>query len=233
MIRMIFTAGLVGLMAFSAIAQENTSSLYMMQPVAPVQPVDGKYVNPYMQAGSYMAVVIPPPREFKVHDLVTIIVRESSTAISESDLTTEKSSDINGSVEAMIDLKDLFTDLQVKPAGFSSGIPRVDVTFDKDFEGNGEYERRDEVVTRLTAQVVDIKPNGTLALEARTNIANDNETLTITVTGYCRAEDVTGDNAVLSTQMFDLRVNKQHAGELRKVSKKGVLTKALETIFNF
>ena len=234
MIRLTAIALIIGAMAFVAVAQDNTSSLYMMQPAAsPQQQVDGKYFNPYMQAGSYMAVVIPPPREFKVHDLVTIIVRGSSTAVSEAELNTQKDVKMKGAVEAIIDLKDLLTDLQIKPAGLNAGIPRVDVNFNKDFEGNGDYERRDEVVTRLTAQVVDIKPNGTIALEARTNISTDSETVTITVTGYCRAEDVTGDNAILSTQMFDLRVNKQHTGELRKASKKGALTKALDFIFNF
>jgi len=80
---------------------------------------------------------------------------------------------------------------------------------------------------------MDVKPNGTLSLEARTQVKNDDEDMTITVTGYCRAEDVAADNTVLSTQMYDLRVNKQHAGEVRKASKKGVITKVLEFLFNF
>jgi len=33
--------------------------------------------------------------------------------------------------------------------------------------------------------------------------------------------------------LHDLRVEKKHAGEIRNASKKGVLTKALEFLFNF
>jgi flagellar basal body L-ring protein FlgH len=72
-----------------------------------------------------------------------------------------------------------------------------------------------------------------LSLEARKFIKNDKEALTIKLTGYCRAEDVSADNTVLSTQMFDLRVIKEHEGELRKATKKGILTKALDLLFNF
>ncbi len=223
----------LGAMAAVALAQDNSSSLYMMQPVSAPQREDGKPVNRYMQAGSYLAVAVPEPRKFLVHDLVTIIVRESSAATSEGELNTEKSVEVEGQAEAFIDLRDLLGDLQVKPAALSAGVPRVSVGFDNEFEGEGDYERRDEVVTRLTAQVVDVKPNGVLALEARTHIHNDNEQVTITVTGYVRAEDVTADNAVLSTQMFDLRVSKQHKGEIRNASKKGVLTKAMDFLFNF
>jgi flagellar L-ring protein precursor FlgH len=81
--------------------------------------------------------------------------------------------------------------------------------------------------------VVDVKPNGTLALEARKHIENDDEKLTISLTGFCRPEDVAADNTVLSTQMFDLRVNKQHQGEVRNAQKKGLLTKLLDFVFNF
>jgi flagellar L-ring protein precursor FlgH len=215
-------------------AEPQSSSLYMIQPM-PAEPTrdDGLYVNPYMQAGSYLAVAVPEPREFKVHDLVTIIVRESSTATVEGELTTEKEVDYKGKAQAFINLTDLLTSLQIEPAPLKAGVPEVDVSFGKEFEGEGDFARKDEVVTRLTAQVVDVKPNGLLALEARTHIRNDDEQVTITVTGYCRAEDVSADNAVLSTQMFDLRVSTWHAGEVRDASKKGVVTKALDFLFNF
>jgi flagellar L-ring protein precursor FlgH len=130
-------------------------------------------------------------------------------------------------------VKRVLTDLQLEPEGIAGDERRVGISFGRQFEGDGEYERTDEVITRLTARVVDVKPNGTLALEARTHLANDDETVTITVTGYCRAEDVTADNSVLSTQMYDLRVAKKHTGEIRDASKKGLFTKGLDYLFNF
>lgn len=209
----------------------HSSSLYLM-PGAPTVRADGKVVNPYMQQASYLAVTIPEPREFQVHDLVTIIVRQTATGSAEGEMETKKEVDVSGEASAFIDLAELLQ-TRVVPTKLSAGVPRVQVGFDKDFKGDGTYERRDEIVTRLTAQVLDVKPNGTLALEARMFMANDDEELTVTVTGYCRAEDVGADNTILSTQLHDLRVVKKHTGEIRDASKKGVLTKAMDYLFNF
>lgn len=216
------------------VASGQSSSLYVTENAQPTETIDGKPVNPHMQRASYLAVSIPEPRQWAVNDLVTIIVRESSVTTSTSELETEKSTNISGGIEAFPRLRiaDL-VDAQLRPNQFEDGNPEVEVNFDKDFEGEGEFERRDEVVTRLTAKVIDVKPNGTLALEARTHIKTDDEEKTIVLTGYTRAEDVTAANTVLSTQMYDLRLEQQHEGELRNATKKGVFTKFLEALFAF
>ena len=107
------------------------------------------------------------------------------------------------------------------------------MNFSRSFEGEGDYARKDALADRITARVVDVKPNGNLVLEARKFVQNDDEKLELVLTGYCRAEDVTADNSVLSTQMYNLDLRKQHSGELRRASKKGLLTKLLDFVFNF
>ena len=209
----------------------QSSSLYLTSGSSTVR-ADGKVVNPYMQQASYLAVAIPEPREFQVHDLITIVVRQIASGAAEGELNTKKKVTVAGEAAAFIDLGQLLQ-ARVVPTALSAGVPRVEVGFDNKFEGDGDYDREDEVVTRLTAEVVDVKPNGTLALQARMYMANDAETVTIAITGYCRAEDVAADNTILSTQLHDLRIDKQHTGEIRDASRKGVLTKAMEYLFNF
>lgn len=216
----------------AAFALAQSSSLYLAEPRNMANP-EGKIVNPYMQASSYLAVTLPQPRLFNVHDLVTIVVRESSSATVDGELNTKKESKIDGELTAMVDIKQLLTDLRLAPSALNAGNPKVGLEVKPEFKGTGNYDRKDELTTRLTAEVVDVKPNGILSLQARTYMANDDEKLTLTLTGYCRAEDITADNTVLSTQMYDLRLSKQHHGEVREVSKKGLLTKALELLFNF
>lgn len=227
---------IIAMMAVSASAWAQSSSLLLVEPRAP-QRIDGQLVNPSLQNASYTAVIPLPPREFALHDLVTIVVRESSSASSEASLDTEKKLNVSGSVTSIptFDLSQLLQ-LRMQNSKFEAngGEPlKLGITSNNKFEGDGEYERKDEMVFRITARVVDVKPNGTLALEARKFTQNDNEKLTITLNGYCRAEDVAADNTVLSTQMFDLRVTKEHTGELRNASKKGFLTKVIDFIFSF
>src|SRR5690606_24123486 len=102
----------------------------------------------------------------------------------------------------------------------------------REFTGDGAQERRDTITARITAKVLDVKPNGQVVLEARSSIISDEEQVML-ISGVCRAEDITLTNTVQSTQLADLRLEIHHSGELREAAKKGVLTKLLDTIFNF
>ncbi len=101
------------------------------------------------------------------------------------------------------------------------------------FEGEGEYERKERVTARITARVLEVKPNGTLLIEARTSIQTDSEKQTILLAGMCRSEDVSARNTVSSSQLFDLTLNIQHEGQVKKAAEKGLIPRALEAIFNF
>ena len=216
----------------------QTSSLYVEGDALSLQQIATSGVadrlSPQVSRMSLTAVRPPQPRQFSTHDLITIIVRESIENESESELETEKDFSLNGVISAFPDLrlKDL-ADFQLGQSTLNDGNPEVNITLNRSFEGEGEYERKDTFTTRITARVIDIKPNGSLVLEARKFIQSDKESVNIIMTGTCRKEDVTPDNTILSTQIYDLRLEKQHDGELRKAVRKGLLTKLFEFIFSF
>lgn len=225
--------------ASSAMAQ--SSSLYMQTQDTQAATVNQAYVparqhrlNDAVAQSSYSAVQLPEPRRFAVHDLVTIIIRESTQTDFQANIETEKSSKFDGSISDFprLNLRDLL-DLQLRPSDMDEGPVKLGVDYSSEFEGEGDYSRRESVTGRITSRVIDVKPNGTLVLEARKFIQTDDETLDLVVTGQCRVEDVSIDNTILSTQLYDLRLNKQHTGELRKSTRKGIFTKVLEAVFNF
>lgn len=183
---------------------------------------------------SLIAVRMPEPREFSLHDLVTIIVRESTESASDSKLDTTKESKFNGGITAFphLTLEDLLN-FQIKPGDDNDGGPKAAINMKNEFKGDGTASRKDSITARITARIIDIKPNGTLVLEARKHIKSDKEAMDMVLTGVCRKEDVSNDNTILSTQMADLRVDKQTSGELRRAAKKGWLTKLFDGIFAF
>lgn len=186
-----------------------------------------------LRAVSMFSIAPEKPRAFNKHDLVQIVVFETSKAKSTQELTTEKSYEIDGGVDAWphMQLKDL---LQLQAfAGRTDNLPRVAVSMDKEFEGDGEYERKDDLSARLTAEVIDILPNGNLILEARTSIKTDQEESVMKVTGICRPTDITPANTVLSNQIHDLKIEKMHKGELKMSAEKGVIAKVLDALFAF
>ena len=186
-----------------------------------------------LRAVSMFSIAPEKPRAFHKHDLVQIVVFETSTAKSTQELSTDKSYSIDGGVDAWphMQLKDL---LQLQAyAGRTDNLPRVAVSMDKGFDGDGEYERKDDMSARLTAEVIEILPNGNLVVEARTSIKTDQEEAVMKVTGICRPTDVTPANTILSNQLHDLKIEKMHKGELKKSAQKGVIAQVLDALFAF
>jgi len=180
---------------------------------------------------SLYAIEPPEPREFHENDLITILVREESLLEREQTVESEKDYTLQTPrVQIPETLKFLL--LNGDPADVAN-LPEMDVESNSEFEGEGEYEREDRIEARITARVLEVKPNGTLLLEARSVIQTDEETSTYLLSGICRTDDVTEGNTVLSSQLFDLRLDVQHEGELRKATKKGLFPRVLETLFNF
>lgn len=174
----------------------------------------------------------PAAREFMVNDLVTIIVRESFESEIESEKTTEKTAELSGGITQFprLTLTDLLN-LQI-PQG-TAGEALVDVEFEREHEGEGEYERTESMTGRVRARIIDIKPNGVLVLEARRTVINDGEQSVLVATGNCMPEDITADNVVLSTQLENLFIDKQHSGDLREAGEKGWLTRLFDAVFDF
>jgi len=189
-------------------------------------------IHPDVRRYSAYYFARPEPREFMINDLVTIIVRESFDSEMESSKSTEKKAELSGGINQFprLTLKDLL-DLQI-PQG-TADAALVDVGFERKHEGEGDYERSESMTGRVRARIIDIKPNGMLVLEARRTVINDGEQSVLVATGNCMPEDVNADNTILSTQLENLFIDKQHSGDLRESGEKGWLTRLFDAVFDF
>lgn len=186
--------------------------------------------NAALEAVSLYAVKLPEPETIKVHDLVTIIVREDKSAVSDAKTTLDKKWDVTSELRQWIRLTD---EHKLVPQEFPQGNPAVDFTFDDKWEGSGKVDRKDSLITRITAEVLDVKPNGNLVLEARKSIKLDEEEQEITLTGVCRSRDVTAQNTVLSTQLADVQIGIEHSGAARDAARRGWLKRAVDFVRPF
>lgn len=182
-----------------------------------------------MQAVSFFHVEAPEPRVIQKHDLVTIIIREESTAKTDSSIDTSRESTIDAKLEEWIKL----SGLQLSGGGVTDPIPSIKASANREFTGDGSLDRKDVFIARIQAEVLDVKPNGTLVVQARKRIKTDEEEQFFTLSGVCRATDVTADNSVLSTQLFDLELNKSTKGPIRDSTKRGAVHKFLDWLNPF
>ncbi|MDX9910430.1 MAG: flagellar basal body L-ring protein FlgH [Phycisphaerales bacterium] len=182
--------------------------------------------------GTSMFVVTPPdPRTFEEHDLVTILIDETSQSTMEQNLETKKDYAIGGGVDDFPSLRHLL-ELQFQN-GDSQRALELGLDYADDYKGDGKAERKDRVTARITAEVIDVKPNGTLVIEARKTIKENRESKTILLSGTCRQEDVTDNNTVNSSQIASLTLAIETEGDVHKSARKGLIPRALETLFAF
>ncbi|HEY7090182.1 MAG TPA: flagellar basal body L-ring protein FlgH [Tepidisphaeraceae bacterium] len=180
---------------------------------------------------SYLAVPDPVPRTIKQHDLVTIIVREQSEMKSEGTTDLKKNADLQATLEEWIKLS--IHNLEIQGGAQGPNPPSVKASGKRDFKGEATVDRTDSLTMRVTAEVLDVKPNGTLFLQARQRVKTDEEEQTFILSGICRAEDVTVDNTILSTQMFDKDLVKTNKGAVRDTTKRGWIPRILDVLNPF
>ena len=211
---------------------------------APINPSDGVGVRGRQQVAadydeepppnevlvtfSPFGVEPPKPRKIQVHDLVTIIVRESRTSLSDAKMKSEKDWEMKSELTKWLRLD---KNDHLVAQDFSSDVtPGVDFSFENSYEGKGKYDRKDTLTTRITARVIDVKPNGNLVLEARKRVEVGEEVLTATLTGECRSLDVTAQNTVLSTQIADLEITLPDQGAVRDATRRGWLMRLFDLL---
>ncbi len=191
-------------------------------------PVDPQQVE--LKDVSFFSVPEPEPRTIKKHDLVTIIVNEESEFSSKGTTDLKKNADFDAKVDAFVRFS--LSKMALNPTAVSSN-PEIKTEGSRDFKGDASVDRSDTFTARITAEVLDVKPNNTLVLQARQHIKTDDEEQTMILSGICRVDDITPDNTVLSTQIFDKDLTKSHKGAVYDTQKRGWVPKLLDVVNPF
>jgi flagellar L-ring protein precursor FlgH len=182
-------------------------------------------------AYSFYAVPQPEPRVMRKHDLVSIVVQESSTYTANGDADLEHSADFNAEVDQWVRLN--LASLSLHGTAQANNPVQTKLQGQRDLKNTAQVDRSDTVTLRLEGEVIDVKPNGTLVVQARKHIKNDEEEQTITLTGTCRVQDVDASNSLLSTDLHDLDLQKVTKGAVRDNTKRGLLPRLLDFINPF
>jgi len=184
-----------------------------------------------LMAVSFVAVPDPEPKVVQKHDLITIIIREASEYTSDANTELKKSADLDASLQEWIKLDP--SNFAIKGGAQGATPPSVKASGSRNFKGEAKVDRTDSFVTRIAAEVLDVKPNGTFVVQARKHIKHDEEEADYVLTGICRAADLTLDNTVLSTQVYNLEIETTHKGAVNDTTKRGLIPKLLDFINPF
>lgn len=102
-----------------------------------------------------------------------------------------------------------------------------------DFKGEGETTRTGSLSATITARVVDVMPNGNLAIEGKREISINEEKKEILFQGIVRQKDIAYDNSVLSTQVADAKIIYTGIGVIGEKQAPGWLARIFDLVWPF
>jgi flagellar L-ring protein FlgH len=177
-------------------------------------------VGPTMENASWISVPLPPPKEIKVNDIVTIRVDLASRSVQEGEMQRRKTSNYNAVLSSWVRLEGL---TQLKPAVQADGDPRVAGQLNDQYRATGEYETSESLKFEIAATVAAILPNGNLVLEANRKIKNNDEVWLHSLQGTCHKDALGPGNTILSKDIASLNITKEEVGHVKDSYQRGWL----------
>ncbi|HVX86033.1 MAG TPA: flagellar basal body L-ring protein FlgH [Phycisphaerae bacterium] len=256
--RAMMMAAAMGLVASGALAQNDGATgggearpgqkvpVYTVAPTGPIRGSlfrQGAETPPQVDAEgmpmggapvSFIAVEPAKPRKYQKNDIVTVVVREDASSTTTGDATSKKEQDFDTALQQFIQLALSQSGVPtVGTVGNPSNLPEVKFKYQNNRQNDASQARTDSASLRISGTIVDVKPNGTLVIEAIKNISMDQEVQHYTLTGVCRAEDIAADNTILSTQMANLTLERKTKGEVKDGTRRGWLNSIIDKFSPF
>ena len=182
-----------------------------------------------VQDASWIRVDVPRPRDYRVYDLVEIIVQEVSRSSTKANNKTERENTIDAVLKDWLRL----SDGNLRPDRQSRGDPTISAAIEREFEGKADEKRVDTLTVRIQATVVDVLPNGNMVLEAVKEVGTDDDITRVTLTGMCRSTDISAANTISSEKIANMNLYKTHRGSARDAMKRGFISRIWDTFNPF
>lgn len=154
-------------------------------------------------------------KAYRVGDIITILIRENTTAVSNARTSTDIKSQIDGA----------------EGDGPLSFVPMFGLDTRNKYEGDGSTERTGLIQTEMTAKIVEILPNGNYRIEGKRRMQINGETETVVLSGIVRAKDINAGNRIRSTQIADASIVYEGKGVVERAHQPGWITRIVNWIF--
>lgn len=176
----------------------------------------------------------PPQRPpYRKHDHVTVMVLERSRALSSAELKTDRRSRWEVSLDEFIRFnRPSTTEAPRLKAAALAGDPGIDMDARFRQDNNGRTTRQFDLAVTITAEIVDVRPNGTLVIQAmkRRRVNSDDEV--IRLTGEIASTAIT-NNMVRSDNIANLSLAYEGSGSVSDSGKPGWLGWLLSKLWPF
>ncbi len=159
-------------------------------------------------------------------DILTIVVSESAVAQSSQSKKSSRDASLNDAVQQ-------FLWANSKLGTHNGGLPGIQLGGKASYAGGGDVSNSQSLSARAAVLVTDVLPNGNLVVEGARMVTFSGETQYVVLHGFVRADDITRENTVTSSNIADARVEFYSEGQLTDAQKRGWFSKLYEKLRPF
>ena len=162
-----------------------------------------------------------PEKSFKVGDIITVLIVESSTAQNKAGTNTDIRDNLglqfNHTIERLNSLIGPNTSVTAQGS--------------QKYGGQGSTNRASNVQAKIAATVTEVMDNGNLKIEGHHQVRVNDETQNIQVTGVVRSKDISINNTIYSYQVADADVSIRGTGTVQEAEAPGWIVRILNWLF--
>ncbi|MBL8642856.1 MAG: flagellar basal body L-ring protein FlgH [Rhodospirillaceae bacterium] len=165
-------------------------------------------------------------RAKEIGDVMTVVVNIQNERAQLSNETTRTRS--NGGETVNINN---FLNQDIVPGAISA--PAIDFNSNSNYAGTGQIQRDENINIRLAAVVLQVLPNGNLAIAGRQEVRVNSELRELQVAGVIRPEDIRSDNTISWDKIAEARISYGGRGTLSDVQQPRYGQQIFDVIFPF
>jgi len=164
------------------------------------------------------------PKACRVGDTVTIIISEFSTASQTAKTDFGKGDKL--STKFTLPQTGKFT----LPQTGKFTLPQIELPetgweYSSSYDGSGSTQHRGSLSAKITAEVVEVLPNGNLRIKGKREIEVNQEKQIIYIEGIVRPDDIGRNNTVYSMNIAQAKIKYEGIGAINEAQRPGILSR--------
>ena len=209
---------------------ETPEHVAMLLPGLPLQTQPERTVDQASLWSGTRNSLLGDRRAIRKGDIMTVVIEIDEKAEISNDTARSR----NGSESmGMGDLFGLPQRLDEKLPEGASMADAVELNSASQTSGKGSVKRKEKLTLRVAATIVDVLPNGVLAISGSQELRVNFELRELLVTGYVRPEDISRQNEITYDKIASARVSYGGRGQITDVQQPRYGQQILDTLLPF
>ncbi|WP_412551258.1 flagellar basal body L-ring protein FlgH [Shimia sp. MIT910701] len=189
----------------------NQEHYAMMNPPLPQQASVSRRSDTASLWSGNKASLLGDRRAASRGDILTVVIEVDEKAQIKNESERNRSGSDSLSLPALAGLPQRINERL--PTGATTD-PLVDISSDSKSSGDGSVKRSEKLTLRVAATVVDVLPNGVLAIEGSQELRVNYELRELLVSGFARSEDISRKNEITFDKIASARVSYGGRGQI-------------------